>query len=190
MTSPLPISLCHHHPHPPSLLPPIRDLTKIISISKCHFLADVTFLSLHECALCAAAGKGGKNRRRGKGDGEESKRELEFKEDGQEYAQVVRMLGNGRCECFCYDGVTRLGHIRGKMRKKVWVTAGDIVLVGKRDFQDEKVDILHKYSADEARNLKQYGELPETARINETAVDQAMAGDGDDDDIGIDFDDI
>jgi translation initiation factor 1A len=29
-----------------------------------------------------AVGKGGKNRRRGKGDGEESKRELEFKEDG------------------------------------------------------------------------------------------------------------
>lgn len=28
------------------------------------------------------SGKGGKNRRRGKGDGEESKRELEFKEDG------------------------------------------------------------------------------------------------------------
>lgn len=86
------------------------------------------------------------------------------------------MLGNGRCECFCFDGVTRLGHIRGKMRKKVWITAGDIVLVAKRDFQDEKVDIVHKYTADEARNLKQYGELPETARINETAVDMAMAG--------------
>ena len=137
-----------------------------------------------------ATGKGGKNRRRGKGDGEETKRELEFKEEGQEYAQVVKMLGNGRCECFCFDGVTRLGHIRGKMRKKVWVTAGDIVLVGKRDFQDEKVDIIHKYSADEARNLKQYGELPETARINETAVDLAMTAEGEDDDIGIDFDDI
>lgn len=107
---------------------------------------------------------------------------------GQEYAQVVKMLGNGRCECFCFDGVTRLGHIRGKMRKKVWITAGDIVLVAKRDFQDEKVDIVHKYSADEARNLKQYGELPETARINETAVDMAMAGGDEDDDIGIDFD--
>ena len=98
------------------------------------------------------------------------------------------MLGNGRCECFCFDGVTRLGHIRGKMRKKVWITAGDIVLVGKRDFQDEKVDIIHKYSADEARNLKQYGELPETARINETAVDMAMTADDEDNDIGIDFD--
>lgn len=100
------------------------------------------------------------------------------------------MLGNGRCECFCFDGVTRLGHIRGKMRKKVWITAGDIILVAKRDFQDEKVDIVHKYSADEARNLKQYGELPENARINETAVDMAMADDNDDDDIGIAFDDI
>jgi translation initiation factor 1A len=109
---------------------------------------------------------------------------------GQEYAQVVKMLGNGRCECFCFDGVTRLGHIRGKMRKKVWITAGDIILAAKRDFQDEKVDIVHKYTADEARNLKQYGELPENARINETAVDMAMDNDNDDDDIGIAFDDI
>lgn len=136
------------------------------------------------------AGKGGKNRRRGKNDGEETKRELEFKEEGQEYAQVVRMLGNGRCECYCYDGVTRLGHIRGKMRKKVWVSAGDTVLVGTREFQDDKVDIIHRYNADEARNLKQYGELPEHARINETAVDMAMDDGGGEDDIGITFDDI
>lgn len=152
--------------------------------------ARLVHLNSYQFCLTLDSGKGGKNRRRGKGDGEESKRELEFKEEGQEYAQVVKMLGNGRCDCFCFDGVSRLGHIRGKMRKKVWITAGDIVLVGKRDFQDEKVDIVHKYTADEARNLKQYGELPETARINETAVDMAMAGDDDDDDIGIDFDDI
>ena len=70
------------------------------------------------------------------------------------------------------------------------MSAGDIVLVGLRDFQDDKCDIIHKYNADEARNLKNYGELPETARINETAVDLAMEGDGADDDIGIDFDEI
>ena len=68
-------------------------------------------------------GKGGKNRRRGKNENEETKRQLEFKEPGQEYSQVVRMLGNGRCECYCFDGVTRLGHIRGKMRKKVSLSA-------------------------------------------------------------------
>lgn len=36
-----------------------------------------------------------------------------------EYAQVVKMLGNGRLEAKCQDGETRLGQIRGQMRKKV-----------------------------------------------------------------------
>lgn len=36
-----------------------------------------------------------------------------------EYAQVVKMLGNGRLEAMCFDGEKRLAHIRGKLRKKV-----------------------------------------------------------------------
>ena len=35
-----------------------------------------------------------------------------------EYAQVTKMLGNGRLEAMCFDGVKRLCHIRGKLRKK------------------------------------------------------------------------
>ena len=46
-----------------------------------------------------------------------------FKEDGQEYAQVVKMLGNGRLEAFCFDGERRMCHIRGKLRKKVCLCA-------------------------------------------------------------------
>lgn len=40
-----------------------------------------------------------------------------------EYAQVVKMLGNGRLEAMCFDGEKRLAHIRGKMRKKVRVAS-------------------------------------------------------------------
>jgi translation initiation factor 1A len=54
--------------------------------------------------------------------------------------------------------------------------------------EDGKVDIIHKYNADEARSLKAYGELPDNARINETAVDMAM--EPEEGDIGFDFDDI
>ena len=36
-----------------------------------------------------------------------------------EYAQVTKMLGNGRLEAACFDGTKRLCHIRGKLRKKV-----------------------------------------------------------------------
>ncbi|ODQ69061.1 hypothetical protein LIPSTDRAFT_59685, partial [Lipomyces starkeyi NRRL Y-11557] len=108
------------------------------------------------------------NRRRGKNENDDEKRELVFKEDGQEYAQVVKMLGNGRLEALCFDGEKRLAHIRGKLRKKVWINQGDIILLSLREFQDNQGDVILKYNADEARSLKNYGELPETAKINET----------------------
>jgi len=130
-------------------------------------------------------GKGGKNRRRGKNENEGLKRELVFKEDGQEYAQVTKMLGNGRLEAMCFDGVKRLCHIRGKLRKKVWINQSDIILIGLRDYQDAKADVILKYSADEARNLKSYGEFPESVKINETV--DFVGGDMDDD---IEFDEV
>ena len=95
-------------------------------------------------------GKGGKNRRRGKNENEGAKRELILKEEGQErfiildfrpnrtlyesmgelnetfekeYAQVQKMLGNGRLEAMCFDGTKRLCHIRGKLRKRQWINA-------------------------------------------------------------------
>jgi translation initiation factor 1A len=95
------------------------------------------------------------------------------------------MLGNGRLEAQCIDGVKRLCHIRGKMRKKVWVAQGDIVLIGLRDYQDGKADVIQKYMPDEARNLKAYGEFPESVKINETVT---FGEDAQDDDI--EFDDV
>ncbi|KAJ2158972.1 Translation initiation factor 1A [Coemansia sp. RSA 552] len=108
-------------------------------------------------------GKGGKARRKGKG-GDQAKRELTFKTEGQEYGQVVKVLGNGRMDVQCIDGVKRLGHIRGAMRKKVWVQQGDWILVGLRDFQDNKCDILEKYKDEEVVGLKKAKQLPEKTK--------------------------
>jgi translation initiation factor 1A len=95
------------------------------------------------------------------------------------------MLGNGRLEALCFDGEKRLAHIRGKMRKKVWINQGDIILLSLRDYQDEKGDVIMKYTADEARSLKAYGELPEHAKINET---DTYANDGLEDNVEFDED--
>jgi len=104
----------------------------------------------------------------------------------------------------CFDGVKRLGLIRGKLRKKIWINNGDIILVSLREYQDEKGDVILKYSADEARSLcvatlsfhqffqavtnthfrKAYGELPDTAKINETDT----FGANEDGDCGFEFD--
>jgi len=100
------------------------------------------------------------------------------------------MLGNGRCEAYCFDGEKRLCHIRGKLRKKVWVNVGDIVLLGLRDFQNEKADVILKYTPEESRNLKRYGEIPDNAQINEGGADEVEEGEEGGADIDFDFDDV
>lgn len=37
-------------------------------------------------------------------------------------------------------------------------------MIGLRDFQDDKADVIMKYTADEARQLKAYGEIPDNGR--------------------------
>ena len=44
--------------------------------------------------------------------------------------------------------------IRGKLRKRVWINVGDIVLVALRDFEDGKCDIELKYTTDEIHRLR------------------------------------
>lgn len=117
----------------------------------------------------------------------DDKRELVFKEDGQEYAQVVKILGGLNIEVFCYDGSTRIAHIRGKMRKRNWIRIGDIILVSLRDFQDGHADVIHKYQYEEAKSLKNYGELPKNARLCEGFMDLTTGGE---DDCAFEFDEI
>ncbi|CAF5163052.1 unnamed protein product, partial [Rotaria magnacalcarata] len=110
-------------------------------------------------------GKGGKN--------ENMKRELILKDNGQFYAQVTRILGSGYIEAFCFDntgGKKRLCHIRGKLRRKVWINQGDVILVGLRDYQDDKADVLMKYLSDEARELKRIREIPDNVNITEAST--------------------
>jgi translation initiation factor 1A len=141
--------------------------------------------------LISCVGKGGKNYKKGKKRDEgETRRDLLFKEDGQEYAQVLRMLGDGRLALQCFDNQARTGLIRGTMRRRVWINTGDIVLVGLREFQPEKADVIHKYTADEARSLQAYGELPANARINQTTVDMALDAGEEEEDLGFDFEQV
>jgi len=97
-------------------------------------------------------------------------RELVLKEEGQEYAYVTRLLGDRRLTCMCEDGKERLGIIRGAMCKKVWIVVDDLILIGLRDFQKEKADVIHKYTPDEVRKLKKLGQVGENSRTKREEV--------------------
>jgi translation initiation factor 1A len=94
--------------------------------------------------------KGGKNYKKGKHTSEEP---VVFeKHKDQMYGRIVKLLGGCNALVYCNDGRERLCHIRGSMRKKVWLGTGDIVLISIRDFDsslptsnNQKGDICVKY---------------------------------------------
>ena len=110
-------------------------------------------------------GRGGRKGRKRK-NGAGLKRDVIFKEEDQEYGQVLRMLGNGMCEVHCFDNKKRIGVICGKMRNRVWVGANDIVLCSLREFEDRKCDITLKYMMEEIKKLKAEGELPYSLEVD------------------------
>jgi len=88
------------------------------------------------------------------------------RENDQTYAKVIKLLGSGRLELECYYGEENvkegiqikknIGIICGRMRKRVWINVGDYVLVSIRNFEKDKVDVIHKYKTTEITDLKKY----------------------------------
>lgn len=75
-------------------------------------------------------------------------------EKDQVYALVRKELGDRHMDVICSDGKTRRGKVCGKMRNRVWVHVGDIVLCSTRDFEEGNCDIILKYSTDEIKTLR------------------------------------
>jgi translation initiation factor 1A len=89
---------------------------------------------------------GGKNYKKSKHGGDDDGALFIDKQDDQQYGRVVRVLGNGNMLVYCNDDKQRICHIRGAIRKRVWINLGDLVLVSLRDLGDaDKGDILAKY---------------------------------------------
>lgn len=86
-------------------------------------------------------------------------RKVRTPREGEILGVVVKMMGYDRLQVRNTDGKTRLCRIRGKMKKRVWIREGDIVLVAPWDFQDDRGDIVWRYSRGQARWLEENGYL-------------------------------
>lgn len=70
---------------------------------------------------------------------------------------IEKMLGSDRVLVRLPDGKQMMARIRGKMRKRVWMRQGDVVLVSPWDFEPEKGDIFYRYTKDQVRELRNQG---------------------------------
>jgi translation initiation factor 1A len=91
---------------------------------------------------------------------EEQLKEMVTPGPGQLLGVVQQMLGYDRLKVKCTDGHERMCRIRGKMKRRVWIKQGDVVLVAPWDFQsDIRGDILWRYTESQAVLLRKKGYL-------------------------------
>jgi translation initiation factor 1A len=80
--------------------------------------------------------------------------------EGEVFAVAIEMLGADRIRGECDDGFTRICRVPGKMRKRVWIRLGDLILIKPWTVQsDERADIAWKYTRTQAAWLKRKGYL-------------------------------
>ena len=96
-----------------------------------------------------------------------NKNDLVKKDEDQMYARVIALLGNGRLNALCDDGETRLCKIRGKMMKKDFIKTDGIILVSKRDYEDRKADVIHKYNDEEVKVLSNEADFKKDILLKE-----------------------
>ncbi len=81
---------------------------------------------------------------------------------GKEVLGVLEQrLGASRMMVRCFDGKSRNCRIPGRLKNKLWLREGDILLVLPWEFDDEKGDILFKYTHAAIQWLKKRGYIQE-----------------------------
>lgn len=75
------------------------------------------------------------------------------------------LLGASKIKVLCEDGKARLGRIPGKIRRRMWIREGDLLILRPWEFQDDKADIIYRYTLTQAKYLSRTGRLPDAVRM-------------------------
>jgi translation initiation factor 1A len=112
--------------------------------------------------------KGGKHyKKKAKTDGDSAAALMIERQADQQVARVTKVLGNRNMQCYCNDNKVRICRVRGKLRNRVYIEQGDVVLISLRTLADgsdsdevaeatkpDRGDILAKYPLETHSKLK------------------------------------
>jgi len=85
--------------------------------------------------------------------------------DAEMFGVADQLLGASRIKVMCEDGVSRMGRIPGKIRKRMWIREGDLLIVSVWDFQPDKCDIRFRYTKTQASNLSRRNKIPKNLDV-------------------------
>jgi translation initiation factor 1A len=116
--------------------------------------------------------KKGKNRSGPYEQPEITRVKMPYRKNGEMFARVTDIYGQERMGVYCEDGKHRMGRIRGKIKKRVWIRKGDLVIVNPWDFETEikgqkgKCEISWRYLKHEISWLDRRDIIPENLDLN------------------------
>ncbi|AJF62512.1 MAG: Translation initiation factor 1A [archaeon GW2011_AR20] len=74
---------------------------------------------------------------------------------------IEQRLGGSRMRVRCLDGKIRICRVPGRLKRKLWIREGDLLLIEPWEYDNEKGDIIFKYQPNQVDWLKRKGYLKE-----------------------------
>lgn len=90
---------------------------------------------------------------------------LPNRKEGELFGVADQLLGASRIRIMCADGKSRMGRIPGKIKKRMWIREGDLLILKPWEFQDDKADILYRYTKTQSSYLSRKKMLPQAIDI-------------------------
>jgi translation initiation factor 1A len=79
---------------------------------------------------------------------------------GKEVIGIIEQrLGGNKMMINCMDGKTRNCRVPGRLKRKLWLRPGDVVIVEPWELDDKKGDVIFKYRINEIEWLRKKGYL-------------------------------
>lgn len=83
-----------------------------------------------------------------------------FPRGNQVFGICEQRVGGSRMKVRCMDGKVRICRIPGRLKRKLWVREGDVLLIEPWELSgDDKGDVLFKYKSIQVDILKKKGML-------------------------------
>ena len=81
------------------------------------------------------------------------------------FAIAEQLLGGSRIRVVCEDGRSRMARIPGKMKRRMWIREGDLLIIKPWEFQDEKCDVKYRYYKTQAQYMSRQGVIPDSLDV-------------------------
>ncbi|MGE4275531.1 MAG: translation initiation factor eIF-1A [Candidatus Methanomethylophilaceae archaeon] len=85
--------------------------------------------------------------------------------EGEIFGIADQLLGASKIKVMCEDGVSRMGRIPGKIKKRMWIREGDLLIVKIWEFQTDKCDVRFRYTRTQASNLSRRNRIPKNLDV-------------------------